>query len=123
MREPRLSRRELMGLLAGAGGLLLVGPIEVLAPGGAPARTRVQAARLGVQFPHSYSVRVVGERYLQSQPEEADPPRLLREIGSSRELEARIRDDFRHGRTTRLEEWVLSVTEARLCALVALVAA
>lgn len=34
----------------------------------------------------------------------------------------RVREDFRKGRVVRLQGWVVSLTEARLCALVTLAA-
>jgi hypothetical protein len=36
------------------------------------------------------------------------------------DLEERIRNDFIHGDTVAVDSWLLSITEARLCALVSL---
>lgn len=73
-------------------------------------------------------VRNLGKRYRQSVPTESDPPRLEAAIRASRPWTARIglthppiaeqvRDDFEAGRTVVVDGWLLSVTEARQCAL------
>lgn len=76
----------------------------------------------------------VGESYLQCTPHEADPivlagllkidglrlpkdPVLLR-----RYVRDRIRQDFAEGQTTDVNGWILSSTEARLCAMTAIAA-
>lgn len=80
---------------------------------------------------------IVGRAYLRSTPEEADARLLVDLICSSQaglrslmvgkepeQLRTLIRhlqmEDFENGRTARVQGWVLSRTEARLCALVAL---
>lgn len=73
-------------------------------------------------------VRRLGQRYRQSVPSESDAPRLEAAIRASRPWTARIgvrhppiadqvRDDFDAGRTVVVDGWLLSVTEARQCAL------
>ena len=76
----------------------------------------------------------IGESYLQCTPHEADPIVLasllnLDASGLPQEPDAlrryvrdRIRQDFERGRTTDVNGWVLSSTEARLCAITALAA-
>lgn len=54
---------------------------------------------------------------LNSSPQETGPPIGRQKPQSPRDLDARIRSDFAHGRTVHVEGWVLSRTEARLCAL------
>ncbi len=83
------------------------------------------------------SARVIGGAFLRRFPEESKVETLVDAIcgassqssgvsvmnqpGRRRELLVRqIRDDFANGRVHVLEGWVLSATEARLCALVAL---
>ena len=70
-------------------------------------------------------LRAVGEHYRSEFPEESEEGILLQKLlGKERELpagrddfDARIREDFKAGRVVVLDGWVLSVTEARQCAL------
>jgi hypothetical protein len=117
-----MRRRSFLALLALALLSPLLGrakraPRETLATttGWSP-RARASAAR-------------IGEAYLEDHPEEAQPAllaRLLREAGleeapgPTSRARARIREDFERGRTVQVDGWVLSRTEARLCALTAL---
>ena len=78
-------------------------------------------------------VRGLGVQYCARYPAECDADILAAAIRGSEALaradasmspaflEATIRDDFAAGRTVLLEGWVLSVTEARQCALFSLV--
>jgi hypothetical protein len=95
------------------------------------------AALTGV-LPSQSSARAVGRAYLAAHPEDADPARLLHLLEEvppvGRALARRhadpraiasavgeaVRDDFVARRTVKLEGWVLSQTEARLCALCSL---
>ena len=72
------------------------------------------------------AVRRVGQRYRENVPRERDAPALEAAIGDSRPWAARlshstltdqVRDDFEAGRTVVVDGWLLSVTEARQCAL------
>ena len=74
------------------------------------------------------AVRNLGRRYRASVPRESDAARLEAAIRASRPWTARIglthppiaeqvRDDFDTGRTVIVDGWLLSVTEARQCAL------
>jgi hypothetical protein len=71
---------------------------------------------------------VIGGKYLQQHPLEKNVGHLLEGIAVSaprdRELmlalQQRIRQDYVEERVVKLEGWILSVTEARLCALTAL---
>jgi hypothetical protein len=81
------------------------------------------------------SARVVGAQYLRIVPAEASPrvlepliaerleafgPTALSIAGDQelrRRLGAAVLGDFEEGRTVELDGWVLSLTEARLCAL------
>lgn len=86
-------------------------------------------------FSHAESARAVGERYLALHPEEGDSAKLADTIyGASplsrnwkpsgavahKHLKEKIKKDFEQGRTVCLDGWILSRTEGRLCALVAL---
>lgn len=79
-------------------------------------------------LPRTDDAAVVGRAYLAQYATEADAGLLRRRLVSltaePRRLRAaigeRIRRDFAEGDTVRIEGWVLSRTEARLCALCAL---
>ncbi len=88
-------------------------------------------------FNKTKSAKVVGLEYFKGVPEERDRQRLISSISSSifkngpvntktdtqklRELLCICRQrDFEEGRVTEVRGWPLSITEARLCALVAL---
>jgi len=77
---------------------------------------------------------VVGGAYVRLVPEEACVDLLVQYVGGSRllsdiplaelkpcqiraQLTRQIRDDFSGGRLVEVDGWLLSVTEARLCAL------
>jgi hypothetical protein len=83
---------------------------------------------LAALFRHQASARVIGGTYLQQHPREKNVRHLLAGIAvspaSDRELtialQQRIRQDYVEERVVKLEGWILSVTEARLCALTAL---
>lgn len=76
----------------------------------------------------------VGESYLRCTPHEADPILLaallkidVRSLPTDktalrRYVRDRIRQDFAEGRTTDVNGWILSSTEARLCAITAIAA-
>jgi hypothetical protein len=86
--------------------------------------------RLAALFHHQASARAIGRTYLQQHPLETTVRHLLVGIddrlrtAGDRELifalQQRIRQDFVEERVVKLEGWILSVTEARLCALTAL---
>ena len=95
-------------------------------------------AALAGFFEDRKSAASVGDEYLRLHPAEDDESRLVRRLagGRRREVEwerlaasdpaafresvrARHREDFAAGRTVSLHGWVLSETEARLCALAA----
>jgi hypothetical protein len=85
--------------------------------------------RLARLFRHPESARVVGAAYLRLVREEADVEQLAAlleaELGEAegaaleRRLAAQQRADFGAGRTVVVEGWILSRTEARVCALLA----
>ena len=80
-------------------------------------------------------VRAIGARYRAMSPGERDVAALRHAINGSRPLTARlsgsadpgiaelVREDFVHGRTVVVDGWLLSVTEARQCALYSLLSA
>ena len=80
-------------------------------------------------------VRAIGARYRAMTATERDADALRDAIVGSRPVRVRlfggarppiaemVRDDFEHGRTVLVDGWLLSVTEARQCALYSLLAA
>lgn len=89
----------------------------------------VSPSATGLDFPWSgagarAAARRVGRAYLRRHPAEADVA-LLRaalaaDLGDPERLRARVRGDFEREAVVRVQGWVLSRTEARLCALEAL---
>jgi hypothetical protein len=101
-----------------------------------PAATEAAADRLRALVPAPESARLIGRAYLAGHPDEggddarlarliladdpgaADAPPMPADARRLRETVAgRVREDFRHGRTATVDGWILSRTEARLCAL------
>ena len=79
-------------------------------------------------------VRAIGEKYRVMNPVENDADALRTAIRASRPFWARfgrtsppiatlVREDFGRGRTVLINGWILSVTEARQCALFSLLSA
>jgi hypothetical protein len=120
--ELRLHRRDVLLAL----GALALGGAPALQSGGTPVAPSGQELAARLRDPRA--VRALGIRYLERHPEERDPGFLhaatLAGAGKGKRnaaaLRARSRDDFRRGDTVLIEGWVLSRTECRLCALVAL---
>jgi hypothetical protein len=125
-----MKRRDFLSIAAtaGAAGLIL--------PGGLAASGQSVDA---LAHPHVLEVlrepRLVaqlGMRYREVAPEESDQAALtaaiLRDLDGMADeplgarLDARVRRDFVAGRTVTLHGWLLSVTEARQCALYSLLA-
>jgi hypothetical protein len=130
----KLSRRDILRHLT-YGGLMMSLPISALArPAG--NLSPPLASLLGQFFSNRESARVVGQRYLDLTPKEANLERLMALIFRSEKNIARLahadpeqlramlsdqqRADFAHGRTIMIDGWILSETEVRLCALAAM---
>lgn len=130
-RSSGIGRREfLVGL--GASGLA-AGLGTALGCGGAGSLR----ASLDGFYTDRQAARIVGRIYLNTAPPgESDPDELVARIAGDNlasweslaadrdslfdAVRARHRDDFEQGRTASVDGWVLSRTEARLCALAAL---
>jgi hypothetical protein len=117
-----IDRRRFLAL----GAIMVVGVAASACEGPGEARAFGQPDLLTPLGPDV--VRRLGQRYRQSVPSESDAPRLEAAIRASRPWTARIgvrhppiadqvRDDFDAGRTVVVDGWLLSVTEARQCAL------
>jgi hypothetical protein len=95
------------------------------------------SARIAALFSHQESAQVIGLAYLQRYAQEGDSQVLLNQMlrnmagGAERlllagdaELKAlfqdRIRQDFADDNVVKLHGWILSTTEAQLCALATL---
>jgi hypothetical protein len=107
----------------------------------APRMGRVHdpaASKLADVWARRDSAAIVGREYLRHVPGEADVAVLLGLIGSTwpgggaelrdssteklrDSLRQQQREDFEHGRVVNVGGWILSVTEARVCALTAIV--
>jgi len=134
MSDRATGRRTFLARLLAAGGVAaLARPGRALAGiGGIPGGDALGRV---VRVPES--ARVVGRAYLRREPAEANAARLreriLADLGldadaaaasADRELRERLRHrvraDFAAGRIVKLDGWILSLTEVRLSALVAL---
>ncbi len=100
-----------------------------------PAYQGLVAGRLRALLPHGAAAAALGTAYLAQVPSEASRDRLVAaligsqpgraayDLGQRRlaaHLDRRIRSDFAAGRTLSLHGWIVSVTEGRLAALVAI---
>ena len=97
---------------------------------------RASAMKVTGIFEQIQSAAAVGAEYVEAYPLESDPGLLLHELlvrsapfepstASQSEVNRVMREqhrlDMRERRTVRLQGWLLSLTEARLCALAHLV--
>jgi hypothetical protein len=92
----------------------------------------LSAEVLQALLPHRESAALLGRHYLAATPHEADAQRLRALLAGSleavaakpetlhRRVHEQIRDDFTAARVVAVDGWLLSLTEARLCALVSL---
>ncbi len=95
------------------------------------------AKKLSAVFRNAASARSIGAAYLQLVPNEAEPGLLVKLLCPTKEAQCDLmlegpdalrsrfsrqrREDFANGQTVLVRGWVLSETEARLCALTCLV--
>lgn len=129
-----ISRRNVLKQITRAG-LLVVLPAYVVTDPGTNVLQPL-ASRLNRFFSSKESAQVIGQRYLAMNPAEADSalltariamtPQYYLRLASADEprlrglILARQQADFAESRTVTIDGWVLSLTEARLCALAAL---
>ena len=135
MRPASITRRRFMAAgvaVLGSLGLTALRPWRALVRIVAPS----EEARLMGLFAHPESARAVGMRYLETYRSDASPAGLLERLTRSLSVERSIhelddealrarllsciRSDFESGRVVDLDGWVVSSTEADICALVAL---
>ncbi len=138
----RFSKRYILRLGTALAVSLGAGRAHALAGAGAETRKSEAVHRLLGVFSRPESAAIVGRRYLERYPMEADPVRLLAAIEGrlrraagppslppldrigkaqlDRHIAAAVARDFEDGRMAEVEGWLLAETEARLCALAAL---
>lgn len=112
-------------------------PVHALAKLRELSRPDPLTLKLAEIFIHKDSAKIVGQAYLQSFPGEADihflvdlicPFQAARQSEIIKTDGMKLREllflqqcqDFEYGRVVKVQGWILSQTEARLCALVAL---
>ncbi|HBY96447.1 MAG TPA: hypothetical protein DEP84_21305 [Chloroflexi bacterium] len=135
--EAGIRRRELLTIALWLGLATRLRPsVQWSAPAARPQLDSLSASVAGL-LKYKESARIVGRTYLQNVPQEADAQTLVNLLSlgpvhnnsesrnattnTLRELlQLRMRQDFEEGQIVKLQGWILSVTEARLCALVAL---
>lgn len=111
-----LDRRRFLYLAAAAAVL----PFTVGSAGSSGDRHRWTPTRFDLlRALDDETVRAIGARYRSSTPAEDDPGVLRRRLGAG-SPDTEIRADFAAGRTVVVDGWVLSITEARQCALFSL---
>jgi hypothetical protein len=136
--QTRISRRRMLALALGVG----LWPLARLGSAWAlPSWVRREVApgaRLVALFPHGESARAVGVEYLVSHPRDADRRVLCRAVADALgyacsdidslsdealrdDLRASIHRDFASDDVVVVGGWILSRTEARICAVAALI--
>lgn len=125
----KMKRRTFLASTAAAGGGIGLG----LLVNGCVRREAIDTliVETAEQLRYEPGARLLGQAYLDQAPEEKDRDQLIaRIIGSLPSLPAdatgddvtrllldQIRRDFEQDQAVRVDGWLLSVTEARLCAL------
>ena len=135
-KPPTKHRRQFLLLALGLAGSVAAGSKLSGAAGGWLRQGELRA-KLTALFIHQESAQAIGHAYLQRYPQEADIRTLEDQIAQgipggrtllattgkpeiSKLLTDRIRQDFATDQVVKVQGWILSITEARLCALTAL---
>jgi hypothetical protein len=135
-KPPTIHRRQFLLLALGLAGSVAVGSKLSRAAEGWLSQGSLRA-KLTALFIHQESAQAIGRAYLQSYPREADIQTLEDQIAQgiaggrtlliatgkpqvSKLLTDRIRQDFATDQVVKVQGWILSITEARLCALTTL---
>lgn len=108
--------------IKGLGALMALGGGLAVRPAVARRAEVAPMPEVELPFTHRASAQRLGRAYLRCCPEEAEPGVLRRRLGLDRAAPAQdwsvaMAADFKAGRTVLVDGWVLSRTEARLCAL------
>ena len=134
--EPTLSRRDMLKLAAAAC-LTIVAHSQLPGVALLERAQLLMPTRLAALLTHSDSARVIGKAYLHKYPQDARIDILLDQIaarlaasnaglagiaedGLRAQLDVTVRADFAADRIVKLQGWILSTTEAQLCALATL---
>ncbi|HET9223950.1 MAG TPA: hypothetical protein VFO07_15670 [Roseiflexaceae bacterium] len=135
-KPPTIHRRQFLLLALGLAGSVAAGSkLSGAAEGW--LRHGNLSAKLTALFIHQESAQAIGRAYLQRFSQEADVRTLEDRIAQgiaggrtllvatgkpeiSKLLTDRIRQDFATDQIVKVQGWILSITEARLCALAAL---
>jgi hypothetical protein len=132
------TRRSFVHILVCLGFFTFFRPAYAFIKQGASRTSDPLASSLASFFTHKESAAIMGFEYLRYRPGEANIRLLVdlicacrperhaelaqAETKKCRELLARQqRQDFEHNRVVKVHGWILSETEARLCALAALI--
>jgi hypothetical protein len=136
-KPPTLPRRQFLLLALGLAGSVAAGSKLPRVAEGWLRREHLLRAKLTALFIHQESAQAIGRAYLERYPQEADIRRLEDQIAQgiaggrtllaatskqemSKLLSDRVRQDFETEHVVKVQGWILSITEARLCALTAL---
>lgn len=136
--DTKITRRCFLRTLGCLSAFALIGSALDLAKFSASMVHDPIASRLTEVFIHKESAKIVGLEYLSCVPNERDVGLLTNLICSFQSegceefakadmvkrrkmLLDQQRKDFEHGRIVNVQGWILSETEARLCALAALI--
>lgn len=116
----RVTRRKALKLLASLGAVSLLPATRLAMANDLPPGL----ARFGERLEARAAERL-GRDFLTLRPGEADADRLLETLAGSNpptheHLAAAVRSDFSAGRVVELRDWQISLTEARIFALLAL---
>jgi hypothetical protein len=127
-----VKRRAFLFALATLGGALGLGRARSAARNGPDAKAReAYVLDLARSLDGSAAVQSVGRAYLEQAPDEDDRALLIQLVSTALREEkgaltreeafarvfGQVRSDFEANRIARVRGWLLSVTEARLCAL------
>ena len=132
------NRRNFLSKLFITSALIILLPVRTLANMGSSNRLETIAEQLSNFFVHKQSAELIGREYLRLRPNESDKTLLIDliracELGrfstsgriDTKELRnflaIKQREDFEQRRIVNIRGWILSETEARLCALAALI--
>ena len=133
-----MTRRSFLSLFFFLGTIAVIRSEDVFVQADGSHNHHLLASKLANFFHNKESARIVGLEYLRVVPIEADARQLTKlicshwqerygetahaDIAQIKQLLLRQqRDDFEKDRIVRVHGWILSETEARLCALAALI--
>jgi len=133
-----ITRRKVLKKLIYFGGFILFNPNRLLSDLIKQDESIINHLKLANFFVNKDSACAVGNEYLKIYPEEADPHLLvdlickknLQNVSDINRTDSRIikeilikkhLKDLENGRTVIVSGWVLSKTEAKLCALAAII--